>query len=332
MPPAEPPARGGPLAGAPVPRPLSGPRLIDQVRQGRVESVGKSGARIIQEPGNRIIVRQNNRSIITRNETSVISTFAPDAKKSRRRDGTTETVYARPGGIRVYSETDRDGRLLRRYRRDASGRDVILVDNRRFYRRLAVGAGIGVLAAAAIVALAPPAHSLPRDKYIVEYVDASDEDVYETITAPPVERLDRTYSLDEIRYSESIRARMRRVDLDNIVFETGSFDVSPDQYGKLERIARAIGRAIEADPAEVFLIEGHTDAVGPEEDNLSLSDRRAESVARILVEQFGIPIENLVTQGYGEQHLKLETQGPERINRRVSMRRITPLLSRDGAD
>jgi outer membrane protein OmpA-like peptidoglycan-associated protein len=173
---------------------------------------------------------------------------------------------------------------------------------------------------------------LPREKYIVEYVDASDEDVYETLTAPPVEYLDRTYSLDEIRYSESIRARMRRIDLDNITFETGSFDVTPDQYGKLERIARAIGRAIEADPSEVYLIEGHTDAVGSEEDNLSLSDRRAESVARILVEQFDIPIENLVTQGYGEQHLKIETQGPERANRRVSLRRITPLLSRDSAD
>ncbi len=320
------------MVGAPAPRPLAGPRRIDQIRRGRVETVGKSGARIIQEPGNRVIVRQNNRSIITRNETSVINTFAPGAKSNRRRDGITETVYARPGGIRVYSETDRQGRLLRRYRRDASGRDVILVDNRRFYRRLAVGAGIGVLAAAAIVALAPPAHSLPREKYIVDYVDASDEDVYETITAPPVERLERTYSLDEIRYSESVRARMRRIDLDNITFETGSFDVTPDQYGKLERIARAIGRAIDADPSEVFFIEGHTDAVGSEEDNLSLSDRRAELVARILVEQFSIPIENLVTQGYGEQHLKIETDGPERVNRRVSMRRITPLLSRNNAD
>ena len=294
--------------------------------------MGRSGARIIQEPGNRTIVRQNNRSIITRDESSVIRTFAPGARRNQRRDGVMETVYTRPGGVRVYSETDRQGRLLRRYRRDASGRDVVFVDNRRFYRRLAVGAGVGVLAAAAIVALAPPVHALPREKYIVEYVDASDEDVYETITAPPVEYLDRTYSLDEIRYSESIRARMRRIDLDNITFETGSFDVSPDQYGKLERIARAIGRAIEADPAEVFLIEGHTDAVGPEEDNLSLSDRRAESVARILVEQFEIPIENLVTQGYGEQHLKIESEGPERVNRRVSLRRITPLLSRDNAD
>ena len=76
------------------------------------------------------------------------------------------------------------------------------------------------------------------------------------------------------------------------------------------------------------MIEGHTDAVGAEEDNLSLSDRRAESVAVALTEQFGVPPENLVTQGYGEQDLKVPTQGPERVNRRVAVRRITPLIDK----
>lgn len=298
------------------------------MRGQRVESVSKSGARIIQEPGNRTIVRQNNRTIITRNEGAIFDTFARGAKHNRRRDGGRETVYERPGGVRVFSEFDKDGRLLRRYRRDRSGRDFVLVDNRRFYRNLAVGVGVGALATAAIVTLAPPAHSLPRERYIVDYDRASDDDLYETVIAPPVERLDRGYSLDEIRYNQSLRARMRRIDLDGINFDTGSFEVSEDQYDKLARIARVLQRVIERDPTEVFLIEGHTDAVGSEEDNLSLSDHRAETVARILVEHFEIPIENLTTQGYGEQFLKIDTQEPERANRRVSLRRITPLLSR----
>ena len=70
-------------------------------------------------------------------------------------------------------------------------------------------------------------------------------------------------------------------------------------------------------PDEVFLIEGHTDAVGSDVDNLSLSDRRASAVAEILSETFGVPPENLVTQGYGEQFLKIDTPGPEPLNRRV---------------
>ena len=69
--------------------------------------------------------------------------------------------------------------------------------------------------------------------------------------------------------------------------------------------------------------------MGSEEDNLSLSDRRAEAVATVLSEQFDVPPENLVTQGYGEQFLKVETQDPERLNRRVALRRVTPFLDRE---
>jgi OmpA-OmpF porin, OOP family len=92
-------------------------------------------------------------------------------------------------------------------------------------------------------------------------------------------------------------------------------------------IADGINRAIAANPSEVFLIEGHTDAVGSDIDNLSLSDRRAESVALVLSQQFGVPPENLTTQGYGAHYLKVPTPGPERANRRVTVRRITPLLT-----
>ena len=125
--------------------------------------------------------------------------------------------------------------------------------------------------------------------------------------------------------SVSVRDRMPRVDLD-INFETGSWQLSPDQIARLSVIARALGSAIERNLSEVFLIEGHTDAVGNDDDNLSLSDRRAEAVAVALTEQFQIPPENLVTQGYGEQQLKVPSNGPERLNRRVAVRRITPLI------
>ena len=139
-------------------------------------------------------------------------------------------------------------------------------------------------------------------------------------------RLERPYSLEEIRYSRPLREYMRRIDLDTINFEFGSFEVGQEEYPKLERLARIVERMLRRNEAEVFLIEGHTDAVGSDDDNLTLSDRRAEAVAEILMSQFGVPIENLVTQGYGEQFLKVETQAPERLNRRVAFRRITPLL------
>ena len=139
-------------------------------------------------------------------------------------------------------------------------------------------------------------------------------------------QIERPYSLDEIRYNVALRDRMRRVDIDSITFESGSWEVTPEQQPKLQAVAEAIQRVLQRNPDEVFMIEGHTDAVGNDVDNLSLSDRRAESVAVILTEVYQIPPENLVTQGYGEQHLKVPTEGPSRENRRVTMRRVTPLL------
>jgi outer membrane protein OmpA-like peptidoglycan-associated protein len=299
------------------------------VKRGRIERV-EGGRRVIEEPGNRFIIRDKDRVVIRRDEGRAFERFAPNARSRDLGEGRRETMIERPDGSRVFTEVDRNGRMLRRYRRDRSGREIVLIDNRRFYRNVGIGVGVTALGIGVGLALAPPAYSIPRDKYIVEYDGASDDDIYDALSAPPVAELERPYSLDEIRYTRSLREYMRRIDLDTVNFEFGSFEVTPDQYPKLERLARMIHRMLDRNPAEVFLIEGHTDAVGSDEDNLTLSDRRAESVAEILMSQFDVPIENLVTQGYGEQFLKVETEAPERLNRRVAFRRITPLLGLQG--
>jgi outer membrane protein OmpA-like peptidoglycan-associated protein len=335
--------RPGTPIGAPVMRPPgtpvtgrapvqpAGPVRLDQVKQSRIETVDSGGRKLIQEPG-RTIIKQDNRLIIHKNETTNIQKFYPGARTIPIRGGISQTVYTRPDGLRVVTEVDGAGRMLRRYGQGPGGRQIVYIDNRRFYRNLAVGVGIAAVGVGAVLALSSPVVAMPRERYIVEYDRASDDDLYDVLVSPPIERLERAYSLEEIRYSRPLRERMRRIDLDTINFETGSFEVTEDQYGKLERMARAMGRAIEKNPAEVFLIEGHTDAVGTPEDNLSLSDRRAEAIARILTEHFSIPIENLVTQGYGEQDLKVPTDGPERANRRAAVRRITPMLSQEGGE
>ena len=87
-----------------------------------------------------------------------------------------------------------------------------------------------------------------------------------------------------------------------------------------------MNEVLEKDPSETFLIEGHTDAVGSDQSNLVLSDQRAELVANVLSDVYGIPPENLATQGYGERYLKVNTDGPEQENRRVTIRRVTALV------
>jgi outer membrane protein OmpA-like peptidoglycan-associated protein len=70
--------------------------------------------------------------------------------------------------------------------------------------------------------------------------------------------------------------------------------------------------------------------VGEPTANLILSDRRAEAIAVALSSNFDVSPENLVTQGYGEQYLKVPTEEAERENRRVTVRRITPLVAQSG--
>jgi outer membrane protein OmpA-like peptidoglycan-associated protein len=317
----------GPATVTPGPQP-QGPVLkrFEEVRKGRIERLEDGGRRkVIEEPGNRYIIKQGDRVVVRSNESERFQR-RPGARSERRPDGSVETFYVRRDGVRIVTVVDVHGRLLRRYRRDRDGRERSIIDNRRFYRNVGVGVGIGALGIIALN-LPPPRVTIPYDRYVVDYDRASDDDLYEALEAPPIELLDRAYSLEEIRDNYELRARVRSVDIDTINFEFGAWEVPPDQYDKLERIARAILRVIERNPDAVVLIAGFTDAVGTDEDNASLSDRRAAAVAEVLSDRFGVPEENLVTQGYGEQYLKIDTQGPEPRNRRVSVQNITGLMA-----
>jgi outer membrane protein OmpA-like peptidoglycan-associated protein len=296
-------------------------RKLDELRKERRER--REGDRVVIQEGNRTIIREGNRTIIRRDESDRFRRFGRDVNVQRF-GGETRTVVVGPNGQRIVTITDDNGRLLRRSR-FVNDREVVIIDNRpRGGRRAdAFFVALPPLAAAAL--------AIPRERYIVEAAGAPPEYIYDALMAPPVERLPRAYTLDEIRYSPEVRERMPRIDLDTITFDLGSWEVTPDQYQRLAPIAEGIRRAIAKNADEVFLIEGHTDATGNDEDNLSLSDRRAEAVSDILTEQFKVPPENLTTQGYGAQQLKVQTTAAERANRRVTVRRITPLLQQGDA-
>jgi OmpA-OmpF porin, OOP family len=314
LPAAPPPAAAlTPIApGAAAP----GPRRLDDFRGQRRETQ-EGGRTVITEPGRIIIRDPGGQSYVRHDEVDRFRYGARDIQ-TQTVGGETRTVVIRPDGTQVITVIGRDGQLLRRIRRDERGREIIIIDNS--YRDPRAVGGF-------YVALPPPMIRIPYDRYIVDSEDAPPDLIYDTMVAPPVDRIERRYSLDEIRYSPNVRQLMPSIDVNTINFELGSWEIPPDQAAKLQAIADGLNRAIQANPREVFLIEGHTDAVGNDVDNLSLSDRRAESAATLLTQQFGVPAENLTSQGYGEQYLKEQTDGPSRINRRVTIRRITPLLN-----
>jgi outer membrane protein OmpA-like peptidoglycan-associated protein len=316
LPPPPPGSQAAQVQRAFVPPPAQdNARRLDDVRSARRE-VREGDRLLIEEPG-RVIIQQGGQTIIRHNEDDRFRWQAQNVYIERR-GGDMVTVFERPDGSRIYTVSDESGRLLRRYRRLPDGREIIIIDNRYSGPPSPIGY---------FVDLPPPVIRIPRERYIVEDEYAQPNDIYYALWAAPVDYIDRPYTLDEIRYSLPLRERMPRVDLNTVTFDTGSWEVAPDQVERLAVIADGINRAVAANPSEVFLIEGHTDAIGSDIDNLSLSDRRAESVALVLSQQFGVPPENLTTQGYGAHYLKVPTQGPERANRRVTVRRITPLLT-----
>lgn len=279
--------------------------------------VVEGGRTVFYEPDRVIIRDPSGQAYVRHNEVERFRYGARDIR-TETIGGETRTVVIRPDGTQVITVVGSDGRLLRRIRRDSYGREVIIIDNS--YRDPRAIGGF-------YVDLPPPVVRIPYDRYIVAADEAPPEVIYETMVAPPVQRIDRRYSLDEIRYSPNVRMQMPSIDVNTINFATGSWEIPPGQAEKLQVIADGLNRAIQANPREVFLIEGHTDKVGSDVDNLSLSDRRAEAAATLLTQQFNVPAENLTSQGYGEQYPKEQTDGPSLINRRVTVRRITPLLN-----
>lgn len=277
----------------------------------------EGGRTIIREPDRVIILDRNGQSFIRHNDADRFRYGAQDVRVEQVGNDS-RTIIVRPDGTQIITVNDREGRLLRRIRRDDRGRELVIIDNS--FRDSAAAGDF-------YVNLPPPVLRIPQDRYIVESETADPTLIYDTLIAPPVDRIQRRYSLDEIRYSPSVRQRMPSIDLNTINFESGSWEIPQDQASKLQAIADGLNRAISSNPSEVFLVEGHTDAVGSDVDNLSLSDRRAESAATLLSQQFQVPAENLTSQGYGKQYLKIPTDGPERQNRRVTIRRITPLLT-----
>jgi outer membrane protein OmpA-like peptidoglycan-associated protein len=286
---------------------------VQDLRNQRHEHTEAGGRIVIEEPDHRQIVREGGQAFVRHDENERLFEFG-EGRHERRGDGD-YAIIVRPDGDEIITVTDDDGRLIRRFRRERDGREDILIDNRR------------PRGEAIFLNLPVPVIGIPQDQYIVDTAVAPEPFIYQTLEAPPLVPIERPYSLDEIRYNVALRDRMRRIDVDTINFDFGSWQVEPDQVSRLQLVAQAMQDIIARNPNEVFLVEGHTDAVGQDVDNLSLSDRRAETVASILTESFQIPPENLTSQGYGSHYLKIQTPDANRQNRRVTVRRITPLLS-----
>lgn len=102
-----------------------------------------------------------------------------------------------------------------------------------------------------------------------------------------------------------------------VLFRSGQSKLTPAARQKLMRVANALKLQGEGKP---IIIEGHTDAQGPEGFNKTLSMQRAQSVKKFLVEN-GLSPDRIQTIGRGENEPIATNQTPEgrANNRRVEI-------------
>ncbi|ACP25481.1 OmpA family protein [Sinorhizobium fredii NGR234] len=276
-----------------------------------VQVVEQVDDRVILGVGDRIFVRGDDRPRLRQN--------AEESYYDNLSGGRVRETIVRPGGYQIVTVYNRYGDILTRTRVDRDGSEYVMMYTPEYEDDRPAIVDVGY-------ELPPMRLGIPVDEYIVDVAEDPDRDYYEFLSEPPVEQVERVYTIDEVRNSARLRDKVRRIDLDTIEFATGSAEVSMSQAKTLRNVADAMSKVLEKDPGETFFIEGHTDAVGSDRSNLVLSDERAESVAVLLTEVYGVPAENLVTQGYGERFLKIRTPEAEQENRRVTIRRVTPLV------
>ena len=231
--------------------------------------------------------------------------------------------------LEVYRQYDRDERYgadQRAYWREVRQRDEALLQQRLIRERRQRQAEL--------------ASRYEDDQYDIELgegydpdqrddvyaAEVDDEELEDVLISAPRRKIDRRYTVEEVEASPDLREALPRIEIDTVRFGFNEAFVRPEEVGNLDRIGEVMERILSKHPREVFLIEGHTDAVGSDAANLKLSRERAAAIKKALTTYYVIEPQNLQTVGYGERYLKIPTAEAEQENRRVSVSRATSVL------
>ena len=130
------------------------------------------------------------------------------------------------------------------------------------------------------------------------------------------DRKSRSLSLGEREEIAEIASTKPKIDLD-IQFDYNSADIRTSSMPAVQELGKALSDT--SLKGSTFVVAGHTDAIGGETYNQDLSERRADTIKRYLVDKFGIAGTDLVTVGYGKSKPKDPNAPMDPINRRVQV-------------
>ena len=114
-----------------------------------------------------------------------------------------------------------------------------------------------------------------------------------------------------------------------ISFDEDAAVVRPESYRTLGRIADTL-----TDPSLLgskFLIVGHTMSTGRRENNMTLSQRRADVIREVLINTFKISPKRLVTIGLGEEQMLDAARPAAPINQSIQVATVGALEANPAA-
>ena len=283
--------------------------LIGAAGVGILAAVLNNNDKVVETEGDRVVVQRGDGDYyVLKDDNALLRQPGSTVETETFSDGSSRQTIVMYDGTQVVTVRAPNGQVLSRTQYLTNGETVRLFDDTANETPVRIS-------------------ELPQvEEFSYASTGMSEADLRAALAANSSEDVDRTFSLQQIRQIRAVRELMPVIELSAITFKTGSAIIEADQARALATVGTAIAERIAENPSEVFLIEGHTDAVGSATSNLALSDRRAESVALALTEYFNVPAQNLVVQGYGESNLRIPTEAAEEANRRAAVRRITPLL------
>lgn len=189
--------------------------------------------------------------------------------------------------------------------------------------KASIGAGIGAVAGAAVGALSGSSAKERRKRALIgagvgglagagagHYMDRQEAQLREQL---------RGTGVSVTRNGDDITLNMPG----NITFATDSAEVQTSFMNVLNSVALVLKEY----PKTVIEVAGHTDSTGSASYNQLLSERRAESVARVLRRQ-GVDDRRLVVSGYGKDYPIASNSTPQgrEQNRRVELT-LSPLTA-----
>ncbi len=272
------------------------------------------GGRLVQDQGDRMIVERGGEFFVRKDENQLLRQPGATVQSESFNGGITRTTVTREDGSKIVTLRNDGGFILRRTRITPDGQEIVLLEQ----------------TPQEVYSFSDWGSNVPQTTHraqSVDYGQVNRDQLHDALVSQPSYQADQVFPLQAVRDNARVRELVPAVDLP-ITFASGSAAIPRSEVDDLTQLGRMMSDAIDKNPREIFLVEGHTDAVGSNLMNLALSDRRAEAVALALTEYFDIPPENLIVQGYGERFLKEQTEGASAVNRRATVRRITPLIDR----